>query len=125
MQIEEMTERSCTPARAVGYNRVKDKNKMALAGTRTASEHDLASGPQRRGAVAEAAGEPVPRPPDPLRFTVEVRAARSRVRLGTLSDVIVGEPAAGTGAESRGRRRLLIPRPQRSGQVDAAAGARR
>ncbi|GAA0619388.1 ABC-F family ATP-binding cassette domain-containing protein [Kutzneria viridogrisea] len=91
-QVGELTERAATTARQVGYGRRRDGNKAGFDRHGARVQNTISR--QVRNAqeqLRRLTAQPVPRPPDPLRFRAEVGDAGRAGVLGSLRGVRVGD----------------------------------
>ena len=115
--VEELTNRSATSARQVGYGRRKDNDKVGF--NRHAGRVQSTISRQVRNAqemLRRLQAEPVPRPPDPLRFAGRLTGGAAGT-LARLSGVSVGTRLAIGELRVEAGERLLVHGPNGAGKT--------
>jgi macrolide transport system ATP-binding/permease protein len=109
-EIDQLTEFAATIAHRVAPGReMKDRNKMAYGmdrGRVQSSESSRVRNARER--LRRLRAEPVPRPPDPLRFTARLAAGNTPATVVAVEDVRVGDRLRVDSLVVGGRARLLV-----------------
>jgi macrolide transport system ATP-binding/permease protein len=118
-ELDELTEFAATTAHRVAPGRaMADRNKMAYGriGDRVeASVSSRVRNAQER--LRRLRDSPVPRPPDPLRFTTRIATGEAPDQVVELRDVRVGDRLEVGELSIGGRQRLLIHGPNGAGKT--------
>ncbi|MEU5050550.1 ribosomal protection-like ABC-F family protein [Streptomyces sp. NPDC021096] len=109
-ETEALTETARTTARAVAQGRaIKDGNKMAYDRDKARVQSSVSSRVRNaRERLRRLEETPVPRPPEPLRFTARPAVGTAGGALVTLENVRVGDRLAVDALEVRAGERLLV-----------------
>jgi macrolide transport system ATP-binding/permease protein len=118
-EVDELTEFAATTARRVAPGReMKDRNKLAYDRDRGRVQSSVASrvrNAQER--LRRLRDDAVPRPPDPLRFTGRLAAARLPETVVAVEDVRVGDRLRVGSLAVGGRERVLVHGPNGAGKT--------
>jgi macrolide transport system ATP-binding/permease protein len=118
-QVEQVTEFAATTAHRVAPGReMKDGNKMAYGMDRGRVQSSVSSRVRNaRERLRRLRDEPVPRPPDPLRFAGRLAAGDTPPTVAELHDVRVGDRLNVGALEVGGQERLLVHGPNGAGKT--------